>query len=97
MFDISLQNHGSAAKPRWLVSYWAPQGGLQISRADPRAPEVDTAPPKPALGAVWLFVPIGLIVGGLVGVVVFLVVRGRVRHTRAVRAAKLYRSSSSPS
>ena len=36
--------------------------------------------PKPALGAVWLFVPVGLIVGGLVGVIAFLAIRGRLRH-----------------
>jgi hypothetical protein len=94
VFDIALQNHGSAAAPRWLVSYWAPSGGVQLSRADPRTPAVQTAPPKPALGAVWLVVPIGIIVGGFVGVIVFLAVRGRIRHARAVR---LYRSTSSPS
>jgi hypothetical protein len=94
VFDISLENHGTARAPRWLVSYWAPSGGLQLSRADPRAPSVDPAPPKPELGAIWLLVPVGLIVGGLVGVVVILAVRGRIRHSRARR---LYRSSSSPS
>lgn len=94
VFDISLENHGTAGAARWLVSYWAPSGGEQLSQADPRARSIDTAAPKPALGAVWLFVPVGLIVGGLVGVVVFLAIRGRLRHARAVR---LYRSSSSPS
>jgi uncharacterized SAM-binding protein YcdF (DUF218 family) len=94
VFDIALQNHGSAAAPHWLVSYWAPSGGVQLSRADPRAPSIDTTPPKPPLGAIWLLVPVGIIVGGLVGVVAFLVVRGRIRHARATR---LYRSSSSPS
>ena len=94
VFDISLQNHGTARAPRWLVSYWAPSGGLQLSRAGPRAPSIDPAPPKPALGAIWLLVPIGLIAGGLVGVIVFLAVRGRIRHARATR---LYKSSSSPS
>jgi hypothetical protein len=53
-----------------------------------------TAPPKPELGAVWLFVPVGIIIGGLVGVVVFLVVRARIRH---VRATKLYKSRTYPS
>lgn len=94
VFDISLQNHGSRVAPNWLVSYWAPSGGAQLSAADPRAPVIETAPPRPALGAVWLFVPIGVIVGGLLGVIVFLAVRGRIRHQRA---ARLYKSSSSPS
>jgi hypothetical protein len=97
IFDITLQNKGKAGTPRWLVSYWAPEGGVQISRANPRAPSVDLKPPKPALGAVWLFVPVGVIVGGLVGVIAFLAIRGRVRHRRAVQAARIYRSSSSPS
>ena len=88
VFDISLQNRGTTASPRWLVSYWAPSGGAQISQSDPRAPAIVSAPPKPELGAVWLFVPVGIIIGGLVGVVVVLVVRARIRHVRAV---KLYR------
>jgi hypothetical protein len=97
IFEITLQNHGKGGTPHWLVSYWAPVGGAQLSRGDPRAPAVDFEPPKPALGAVWLFVPVGLIVGGLVGVTALLVIRGRVRQRRAVAAARLYRSSSSPS
>jgi hypothetical protein len=97
IFDITLLNKGKAGAPHWLVSYWAPEGGVQVSQGDPRAPSVEVAPPKPALGAVWLFVPIGLIVGGLVGLVAFLAVRGRLRQRRAVEAARLYRSSSSPS
>ncbi len=97
IFDITLQNHGKAGAPHWLVSYWAPEGGVQLAHGDPRAPSVETDPPKPALGAVWLFVPIGLIVGGLVGVIAFVAIRGRLRHRRAVQAARLYRSSSSPS
>jgi hypothetical protein len=94
VFDISLENHGTAAAPHWLVSYWAPSGGVQLSRADLRRSSIDTTPPEPALGAIWLLVPVGIIVGGLVGVVAFLAVRGRIRQTRAQR---LYRSSSSPS
>jgi hypothetical protein len=94
VFDISLEKHGRAGSPRWLVSYWAPSGGVQLSGGDPRASGVATDPPKPALGAIWLFVPIGVIVGGLLGVVAFIAVRGRVRQQRA---ARLYRSSSSPS
>ena len=38
VFDIALQNHGKAGAPHWLVSYWAPEGGVQLSRGDPRAP-----------------------------------------------------------
>jgi hypothetical protein len=94
VFDIGLQQKGPPGTSRWLVSYWAPSGGAQLAQADPRASPVPTESPKPALGAIWLVVPMGIIVGGLVGVVAFLVVRERIRHNRAMR---LYRSSSSPS
>jgi hypothetical protein len=94
IFDIALQNHGKAGVPRWLVSYWAPEGGAQLAQADPRATAIDTTAPKPALGAVWLILPVGVIVGGVVGVIAFIAIRGRIRQRRAVR---LYRSSSSPS
>ena len=97
IFEIALQNRGKGRTPHWLVSYWAPEGGVQLSRGDPRAPAVNFDPPKPALGAVWLFVPVGVIVGGLVGLTGFLAIRGRVRQRRAVRTARLYRSSSSQS
>jgi hypothetical protein len=94
VFDISLQNRGTARSPHWLVSYWAPSGGVQISQGDPRTPAIVTDTPKPQLGAAWLFIPVGIIIGGLVGVVVFLVVRARIRH---VRATKLYKSRTYPS
>ena len=94
VFDIALQNHGTATSPRWLVSYWAPSGGVQLGRADPRARSIAATAPKPQLGAIWLLIPVGVVVGGLVGLVVFLAVRGRIRHARATR---LYRSSSRPS
>lgn len=95
VFDIELEDHGTAAAPNWLVSYWAPAGGPQLQTAQPggrQQPVVGTG--RPALGAVWLFAPIGVIVGGLLGVCVFLVVRGRMRR---VRAERLYRSRTIPS
>ncbi len=94
VFEIELENHGTAAKPRWLVSYWAPSGGAQISNAGPGGPPIDIATDRGRLGAAWLLAPIGAIVGGLAGLVGFLVLRGRVRHARARR---LYTSRSSPS
>jgi hypothetical protein len=38
VFDIRLQDRGKPGSRRWLVSYWAPSGGLQLSQADPRVP-----------------------------------------------------------
>ena len=29
IFEIALQNHGKGRTPHWLVSYWAPEGGVQ--------------------------------------------------------------------
>lgn len=95
VFDIELENHGTAAVPRWMVSYWAPAGGPQLQAASPLAnPEPVIGAERGQLAAVWLFAPIGVIVGGLLGVIVFLALRGRVRRARAER---LYRSTTSPS
>ena len=83
IFEIELENHGTDATPNWLVSYWAPSGGPQLQNAQPggpKAPVVGVG--RGQLGAVWLFVPVGLIVGGLLGVIVFVVVRARLRRTR---------------
>jgi hypothetical protein len=95
IFEIELENHGTDATPNWLVSYWAPSGGPQLQNAQPggpKAPVVGVG--RGQLGAVWLFVPVGLIFGGLLGVIVFVVVRARLRRTRADR---LYSSRTSPS
>jgi hypothetical protein len=95
IFEIELENHGTDVTPNWLVSYWAPAGGPQLQSAQPggpKAPVVGVG--RGQLGAVWLFAPVGLIFGGLLGVIVFVVVRARVRRTRAER---LYTSRTSPS
>jgi hypothetical protein len=95
IFEIELENHGTDTTPNWLVSYWAPSGGPQLQTAQPggpKAPVVGVG--RGQLGAIWLFVPVGLIVGGLLGVVVFVVVRARLRRARANR---LYTSRTSPS
>jgi hypothetical protein len=95
IFEIELENHGTDATPNWLVSYWAPSGGPQLQNVQPggsKAPVVGVG--RGQLGAIWLFVPVGLIVGGLLGVIVFVVVRARLRRTRADR---LYTSRTSPS
>jgi hypothetical protein len=96
VFDIELENHGTDTAPNWLVSYWAPAGGVDLQSAQPGAGpgnEVVGAT-RGQLGAVWLFVPMGVIFGGLVGLVAFLIVRGHLRHRRAQR---LYSSRISPS
>ena len=95
IFEIELENHGTDATPNWLVSYWAPSGGPQLQSAQPggpKAPVVGVG--RGQLGAVWLFAPVGLIFGGLLGVIVVVVVRARLRRARADR---LYTSRTSPS
>jgi hypothetical protein len=94
VFEIELENHGTDSTPNWLVSYWAPSGGPQLQNTGPGGPPISIGTPRGNLGAVWLIAPFGVIVGVLVGLVAFLVVRGRVRR---VRAQRLYNSSSSPS
>ncbi len=94
VFEIELENHGTEKTPNWLVSYWAPSGGPQLQSAGAGGPALSISTSRGQLGAVWLFAPFGVILAGLVGLVVFLVVRGRLRR---IRAQRLYSSSSSPS
>ena len=95
IFEIELQNHGTDATPHWLVSYWAPSGGPQLQNAQAGGPQIPVVGVgRGQLGAVWLFVPLGLVLGGLLGVIGFVVVRARVRR---VRADRLYSSRTSPS
>jgi hypothetical protein len=95
VFDIELEDHGTAAAPNWLVSYWAPTGGVSLQNAQPNSPEVPaTSMTRGRLGVAWLLAPLGVIFGALFGVIVFLAVRGRIRRVRAERA---YTSRTSPS
>ena len=94
VFEIELENHGTDRTPNWLVSYWAPSGGPELQNAGAGGPPLSIGTSRSQLGAVWLFAPFGLILAGLVGLVVFLVVRGRLRR---IRAERLYSSTSSPS
>jgi hypothetical protein len=94
-FVIEVQNLGGPAHPRWLVSYWAPAGGLGVPN------EPADASGKPAtysatrgIGAIWLLVPVALIAGSIMLLLLSLAVRGRLRRSRAARA---YSSTSSPS
>ena len=94
-FEIEVQNFGGPAHPHWLVSYWAPAGGLGVPSepADSTGEPLAYTAPK-GIGAIWLVVPIALVAGSIMILLVSLAVRGRVRRSRADR---LYSSSSSPS
>ncbi len=89
VFDIELRNVGTSARPRWLVSDWIPSGGPTIASAAPgpsRAPTPALTPLRSTVRPIWLLVPVVLIVGSLLGLLVWLAVRGRLRQSRANRA-----------
>jgi hypothetical protein len=86
VFDIEVQNFGTAADPRWLVSYWSPSGGAQIAAAPPglaREPVIGTG--NAAVNPVWLIVPVALVGGSILILLAGLGIRGRVRASRANR------------
>jgi hypothetical protein len=97
-FEIELQDLGRPASPHWLVSYWAPVGGQGVPSvpSDPNSEPLPYSPPR-SIGAIWLIVPIALVLGSIVSLLLVLVVRGWVRRTRAERAARAYSSTSNPS
>jgi hypothetical protein len=85
-FEIELRDLGSPGHPRWLVSYWAPTGGQGVAVA-PASPAGATSYKAPkGIGAIWLLVPVVLIVGSIVVLLISLAVRGWVRRTRAERS-----------
>jgi hypothetical protein len=86
VFDIELQNFGTDAKPRWLVSDWTPSGGPDLAAAAPGAPAADLGPRKSGVRPIWLLVPVVLIIGSLLLLLVWLAVRGWIRQARANRA-----------
>jgi hypothetical protein len=94
-FEIELQNLGGAAHPHWLVSYWAPSGyqGVPSEPANSGGAPLSYKAQR-GIGAIWLLVPVGLVVGSIVVVLLLIGLRGWRRHARAQRA---YNSSSSPS
>ena len=92
-FEIELVNVSGPDHPHWLVSYWAPVGGQGVPAAPSDGTDVAYSAPK-GIGAVWLLVPVGMVLGSLLVLIATLAVRG---HMRRVRAERRYNSSSSPS
>jgi hypothetical protein len=86
VFDIELQNAGSAAKPRWLVSDWVPSGGVQLSTAAPGGAPATVGTSHDSIRPIWLLAPVGLIVGSMLTLLLWLGLRGWIRTTRANRA-----------
>ena len=86
-FNVELHRVGPPKHRHWLVDYWTPAGqqGPAPSKAaaGPFGPPVQT---KAVLGAIWLVLPIGLVLGLLVSVPIVLGIRGWRRRVRADRA-----------
>jgi hypothetical protein len=66
---------------RWTISSWVPEGvsesqSAKYAASEPASVVAEAANPQ-HLSAAWLFVPFGLILGGLVLVPLALIVRGR--------------------
>jgi hypothetical protein len=85
-FNVELHRVGPPQHRHWLVDYWTPagqQGPAPSSAARPLGPVTNS---KPGLGAVWLVLPIGLVLGVIVLVPILLGIRGWRRRVRADRA-----------
>ena len=88
-YNVELHEVGPPKHRHWLVDYWTPAGqqGPAPSKASATG-KFDLSPPqgKAGLGAVWLVLPIGLILGLILSVPIVLGVRGWRRRVRADRA-----------
>ena len=86
-FNVELHEVGPPQHRRWLVDYWTPAGQQGPAPSKAAAGSFNLAPQtKAGLGAVWLILPIGLILGLIVSVPIVLGVRGWRRRVRADRA-----------
>jgi hypothetical protein len=86
VFDIELKKVGPAGKDKWLVSAWVPSGGPQIAAAAPGGPPIAIGTSSGAIRPIWLFAPVGLIVGSMLLLFGWLAARGWIRQARANRA-----------
>jgi len=85
-FMIELKRSGSDAHHRWLVASWAPQGVSEASMLAESGKAQGPIPPPPSLSTRWLLLPAALLLGALLMLPVFLVVRERMHGARAERA-----------
>jgi hypothetical protein len=86
-FDLGLARNGRLDDHSWLVDYWVPSGiGVP---ATPKALAahggVDTQRVKSRLPVAWIFVPVGLFVGLLLGLPLAIFGRHWLRARRAMR------------
>lgn len=86
-FDLGLARNGRLDDHTWLVDYWVPSGiGVP---ATPKALAahggVDTQQVRSRLPVAWIFVPVGLFVGLLLGLPLAIFGRHWLRARRAMR------------
>jgi hypothetical protein len=87
-YNVELHQVGPPKHRHWLVGYWTPAGQQGPAPSKAAAGSFDLAPPhtKANLGAIWLVLPIGLILALILSVPIVLAVRGWRRRVRADRA-----------
>ena len=87
-YNVELHHVGPPQHRRWLVDYWTPAGqqGPAPSKAAASGPFGTPAQTKAGLGAIWLVLPIGLILALILSVPIVLGIRGWRRRVRADRA-----------
>lgn len=87
-YNVELHRLGPPQHRHWLVDYWTPAG--QQGPAPSKATASGTFGPAPqtkaGLGAIWLALPIGLILVLILSVPIVLGIRGWRRRVRADRA-----------
>jgi hypothetical protein len=87
-YNVELHHVGPPQHRRWLVDYWTPAGqqGPAPSKAAAAGTFGTPAQTKAGLGAIWLVLPIGLILALILAVPIVLGIRGWRRRVRADRA-----------
>jgi hypothetical protein len=86
-YNVELHKVGPPQHRRWLVDYWTPAGQQGPAPSKASANLFGTPPQtKAGLGAIWLILPIGLILALILSVPIVLGVRGWRRRVRADRA-----------
>jgi len=86
-FDIGLARNGRVDDHKWLVDYWVPAGiGVPVSGPRAGAAEREAAQePSSQISAVWIFLPLGLLVALVLGLPIMILGGERLRSRRALR------------
>jgi hypothetical protein len=85
-YNVELHEVGPPKHRHWLVDYWTPAGQQGPAPSKAAAGSFELAPQtKASLGAIWLVLPIGLILALILSVPIVLGIRGWRRRVRADR------------